>query len=184
MSREDTPTKPEEGYVTQSRNTPLKMRASSITSVEVVEQLLAVTNRVNQHEERISTIEVDLMTVVGETSRSNTAVIAQVNSLSDVIRELREVLIPASAATTRQKLITIPNIDIAEIRSVLNEDELERRRRDSLRVKAETSEKERLAQEDALASKRDARNAKFALYIGLGVAVFTEFLRILITHSP
>lgn len=184
MSREDQKTKPEGGYVTQSRNTPLKMRTSGGVPVEVIEQLLAVTSRVNQHEERISAIEVDMMAVVGETSRSNQAVIAQVNTLADVVRELREVLVPASATTTRQKLITIPNIDIAEIRSVLNEDELNRRRQESIRVRAEQTEKEKVALEDAFASKRDARNAKFALYIGLGVAVFTELLRILITHSP
>ena len=168
--------------MTQSRNTPLKMRASNITSVEVVEQLMAVTNRVNQHEERINVIEVDLMTVVGETSRSNMEVIRQVNVLSDAMRELRDAIIPGGP-TMRQKLITIPNIEMDEVRQVLNQDELERRRSESIRVKADTAEKDRLAFEDKLATKRDARNARTALYTALVIMVLTELLRIAITHS-
>lgn len=168
--------------MTQSRNTPLKMRPSSPTSVEMVEHLLAITNRVNQHEERIATIEVDMMTVVGETSRSNMEVIRQVNTLSDAMRELRDAIIPGGPAM-RGKLITIPNIEVDEIRQVLNQDELERRRRESLRVKEDTQEKERLALEDKLATKRDARNARVALYTALAVMVLTELLRLAITHS-
>jgi len=169
--------------MSQSRNTPLKLRPSSPTSIEMVEHLLAITQRVNSHEERISTLEVDIMTVVGETSRSNAAVLNQVNTLSDVVRELRDVLIPGGGVM-RQKLITIPKIDVEQVRSVIDHEELERRRRESIRIREDDTEKKRLELEDKLASKRDAKNARIALYTTLGVGIFIEILRLLITHSP
>lgn len=167
--------------MTQGRNTPLRMRASNITSVEVVEQLLAVTSRVNQHEERIGAIEVDLMSVVGETSRSNTAVVKQVDILTEALRELRTAILPGGES--RAKLITLPNIVIEEVRQVLDEAELNKRRQDSLRAREDTAEKDRLALEDKLATKRDAKNAKVALYTALAIMVLTELLRLAITHS-
>ena len=45
------------------------------------------------------------------------------------------------------------------------------------------TEKERLALEDTLATKRDAKNARVGLYIALIVMVLTEVLRLAITHS-
>jgi hypothetical protein len=168
--------------LSQSRHTPLKMRPSNPTSTEVIEHLMAVTQRVNNHDERINTIEVDLIAVSGETSRSNIAVLTQMNTLSEAFRELRDAVLPPG--TSRQKLITVPNIVVEEVVQILDQQELVKRRQDSLRVKEDTKERERLALEDHLASKRDAKNAKLTLYIGLAIMILTEILRLAITHSP
>jgi hypothetical protein len=167
--------------VSQGRSSPLAMKAYKPTSIEMVEHVLAITARVNQHDERIATVEANLLTVAGETSRSNTAVLTQMNTLSEAFRELRDVVLPPG--TSRQKLITVPNIVVEEVVQVLDQRELDRRRQDSLRAKEDTTEKERLALEDTLATKRDAKNARVGLYIALIVMVLTEVLRLAITHS-
>jgi hypothetical protein len=167
--------------MTQGKNSPLAMRAYKPTSIEMVEQVLAITARVNQHDERIAVVEANLITVAGETSRSNEAVLKQMVTLSDAVREMREAVLPPGPA--RQKLITIPNIVVEEVVQVLDQQELSRRRQESLRVKEDTKEKERLALEDTLASKRDAKNARVGLYVAILIMVLTEVLRIAITHS-
>jgi hypothetical protein len=167
--------------MSQSRNTPLTMRTYKPTSVEMVEHVMAITARVNEHDERLTTVEANLLTVAGETSRSNEAVLKQMVTLSDAVREMRDAVLPPGPG--RQKLTTIPNIVVEEVVQILDQQELTKRRQDSLRVKADTQEKERLALEDHLAAKRDAKNAKVALYIGLALAVVAEILRFAITHS-
>lgn len=167
--------------MSQSRNSPLGLRSYQPTSKEMIEHVLAITARVNEHDERIATVEASLLTVAGETSRSNTAVLNQMNTLSDAFRELRDAVLPPG--TSRQKLITVPNIVVEEVVQILDQQELNKRRQDSLRAKEDTATKERLAMEDHLAAKRDAKNAKVTLYIGIALAVLAELLRFAITHS-
>lgn len=168
--------------MSQGRSSPLAMRSYKPTSIEMVEHVMAITARVNEHDERIATVEANLLTVAGETSRSNEAVLKQMVTLSDAVREMRDAVLPPGPG--RQKLTTIPNIVVEEVVQILDQQELTKRRQDSLRVKAETTERERIALEDSLASKRDAKNNKRLFYITLGAGILIELARLLITHSP
>ena len=174
----------------------------------MVQYLIAVATRVNQFgermkdyaaihekmEETMAQVSADMLRVSGENGASNAVVTTQLSKLTEVVRQLRSLIVPKSDAVERSSedmvsdemrphLITLPHIIIDEVQAVLAKNELDKRRQDSMRVRAEKTEQERLTQEDALARKRDLRNARFALYTALGAGVLIELLRYVFTHS-
>lgn len=152
----------------------MKLPRYGITSPEMIDHVVELTTRVNQHDERFLQLEADFVRVTGEVSVSSNRVIVQVNTLTEAVRELRTAMIPPGQ--TREKLITLPNIEVDEIRAViedkLDKDELEKRRRESLRAK-----------DDQKDFKRDARNAKLLFWITIAGAIAGELFRILVTHK-
>jgi len=167
--------------MTMSRG-PLPTELEVVTSTSVIEHIFKVTARVNRHDEEIELMKADFLRVTGEVNRTSAAVVTQMNTLTDALRELRTAILPGGAM--REKLITLPTIDVSEIQSVLDQKELEQRRRDSVRARDKEEEDRRIKLEDELALRRDARNSKWLLYITLGAAVLGEVARIFFTHSP
>jgi hypothetical protein len=150
-----------------SRHSPLPMKVAA-NFMDVVNHVMALTQKVNGHSQHLDELGAQMLLVAGETSRSNDKVVEQVNKLTDAMRELREALLPDSKH--RAELITLPNIVVEEVKAVLNEAELTKRRNDSQRARAEGTD-----------LKRDLRNAKYALVVALASGFLVEAFRVLIT---
>jgi Fic family protein len=154
-----------------ARHSPLPTKIAP-TFLDVVDHLMKLTAKSNAYGEQLDELEAKMLLVAGETSRSNRAVLEQMAKVTDATREMREALMPESEH--RRHLITLPTIDVSEINEILqeklNENELQKRRSDSLRAKKAEDEK-----------RRDVRVAWLAFW-GLFAATFlTELFRIVTT---
>lgn len=156
---------------------PIKLGTSSI---DLINHLIALTTKVNQLDERVCEVESAMVRVAGETSRSNQMVVEQINTLTEAVRQLRDVVVPSGH---REDLITLPEIVVDQVNEYMNAHELEQRRKDSMRAKAAKDEEDKLEAEDKLARARDLRNAKIGFWIAVGSGILIELGRILITHS-
>jgi len=158
------------------RSSPLPIKVGS-SYTDVVNHILAVTQRVNAMDKDVIASGSQVLLLSGQVSAlqaQGTTLIEQVNKLTDAVRELRETLLPGAAM--RKELTTLPNILLDEVKHVLDEEELKKRRAESLRARD-------LKDEDALARDRDLRNAKLAFYGLLAVTFIGELIRILVTHN-
>jgi hypothetical protein len=154
-----------------AQKVPLRFGA---TTDDVVRQLVLISAASNSHSEQLDELRAEVLVVAGETAVATKKALEQVQKLTDVVRELRDALLPN--AEHRKEMTTLPDIVIEDVRRILNEDELQKRRSESLRAKA-------LVEEDTLARKRDARNARLAVYGLVLVGVVTEVCRWVFTHS-
>jgi hypothetical protein len=153
---------------------PIKVGASY---PDVVDHISKLTIKVNRMDEDLVNLSAQVLLSSGQVAalqEQGTTLIDQVNKLTDAVRELRETLLPGAAM--RKELITLPNIIIEEVKHVLDEAELSKRRNESIRTKS-------LRDEDSFARNRDLRNAKFAFYGALVVMFLGELVRILLTHQ-
>lgn len=117
----------------QSR-TPLPLRAAK-SFTDVVDQTLALVSRINSLDDDVIATKAQVLLQSAQLTaidRSVTAQTAQINALTNAVRELRETLAPN--AKHRAELTTLPDIITEEVARALADQELAARRRDSKRV--------------------------------------------------
>jgi hypothetical protein len=159
-----------------SHRSPLRLKAVA-DSTDVVNHILAMTERLNLVDNDVVDCKAQVILLESAQMKAEERLaenLAQTQKLTKAIQELREIIVPNSEH--RRELATLPDMDLSEIAEQVKKyedsQELDRRRKESLRAKALTDEK-----------NRDLRNVRWTLYATLFVGVATEIFRILFTHG-